>query len=175
MTGTLFPVSAGDVAQTSNEWYTPPWIFKAAKIRFDMDVCAPTDPDYRTCPAAHYLTVLEDGLTAPWAGLVWMNPPYTNLAAWGQRWASHPAGMALVPSTRSPGVTAVIGAADSIALLGNGLEFIRPGMKDAGHLQWTCILAARGQLASHALRQVAWEFGTRAWEAVWPEILEQFP
>jgi hypothetical protein len=162
---TLFPVAASDVALTSNEWYTPPWLFQAAGITFDMDVCAPVQPEYRTCPARCYLTVLEDGLTAPWAGLVWMNPPYTNLTGWGQRWASHPDGLALVPSTRSPGVAAVTGSADAIVLLGNGLEFTRPGMRDGGHLQWTCILAARGRLAVQGAGRVAQRFGTCLWVA----------
>ena len=160
---TLFTVTEADVALTSNEWYTPRWLFKASGIFFDLDVCAPIDPECRTCPASRYLTALEDGLTAPWSGLVWMNPPYTNLSAWAQRWAQHPTGMALVPSTRSPGVATVVGAADSIALLGNGLEFTRPGKRDAGHLQWTCILAARGRTATSAARQVARQFGTRTW------------
>lgn len=161
----LFDVNPADVAMTSNEWYTPHWIFQAAGISFTMDVCAPIAPEDRTCPAGQYVTVLEDGLTFPWRGMVWMNPPYTRLTDWGKRWATHPEGMALVPATRSPGVAAVTEAADSIVLLGNGLEFIRPGMRDGGHLQWSCILAARGRSAVAASRQVARAAGVKTWNA----------
>ena len=41
---TLFPVTAADTALTSDEWYTPRWLFKAAGLVFDVDVCAPVAP-----------------------------------------------------------------------------------------------------------------------------------
>ena len=65
----LFDVSPADVADTSDDCYTPRWIFDAAGLVFDMDVAAPVDPSRRTCPAAQYLTPVEDGLAQPWTGL----------------------------------------------------------------------------------------------------------
>ena len=84
--------------RTTDEWYTPPWLFSAAGVTFDLDVCAPVDPILRTCPARAYFTAEDDGLTQPWHGLVWMNPPYSKAEPWVRRWADHADGLALVPA-----------------------------------------------------------------------------
>ena len=47
----LFTLTDAHVAETTDDWYTPRWVFDAAGIRFDMDVAAPVNPDQRTCPA----------------------------------------------------------------------------------------------------------------------------
>src|ERR1700749_419093 len=100
---TLFDVDAADVADTSDDCYTPRWIFDAAGLVFDMDVAAPVDPSRRTCPALRYLTPVDDGLSQPWEGLVWMNPPYSNCMPWVRRFAEHGRGLALLPLIgRSP-------------------------------------------------------------------------
>ena len=87
-----------EVADTSDDWYTPRWIFDAAGIVFDMDVCAPVDPARRTCPARRYLTAIDDGLTVPWEGVVWMNPPFSETRPWVDRWIEQADGMALLPA-----------------------------------------------------------------------------
>jgi hypothetical protein len=162
MTGTLFPVSAGDVALTTDEWYTPPWLFKAAGLVFDMDVCAPVDAAFRTCPAREYLTVVEDGLTADWRGIVWMNPPYSNPAPWVRRWAEHDAGLALVPASNSHWRGLLMRAAEGIALLSvnanerRGGGFGKPDGSQANY-PIALILAARGPVALAALPAVASE------------------
>ena len=49
--------------------------------------------------AARMLTEREDGLTAPWAGRVWLNPPFGQQAAlWLRRLVQHGNGIALVPA-----------------------------------------------------------------------------
>jgi hypothetical protein len=43
------------------------------------------------------LTVEDDGLTFPWWGFVWMNPPYGRaLGAWLEKLAKHNNGIALI-------------------------------------------------------------------------------
>lgn len=64
----LFDVTAADVADTNDDWYTPPWLFEAAGLMFDFDVAAPVDPSRRTCPARAFLTPIEDGLAQEWGG-----------------------------------------------------------------------------------------------------------
>jgi hypothetical protein len=149
----LFEVSAADVADTSDDYYTPRWIFDAAGLLFDMDVAAPLDPSRRTCPARRYLTPVEDGLNQPWEGLVWMNPPYSKPRRWIERFAEHRAGLALLPAARD---TAWLGTlmhcADAITLL--SVHFGRPDGSVAG-CRFSLILAACGEIAVDALSRVA--------------------
>lgn len=160
---TLFDVGPADVAATNDEWYTPRWIFDAAGLTFDLDVCAPVAPEFRSCPARRYLTVLDDGLTAPWDGLVWMNPPYSDTAPWVDRFIQHSPGLALVKAGNSSWLRRLQPAADGIALLslrhdhrggGQLRGFVRP---DGGRAEYPTllILAARGELALSTLGKIA--------------------
>jgi DNA N-6-adenine-methyltransferase (Dam) len=150
---TLFDVTATDVADTNDEWYTPSWIFKAAGIVFDLDVAAPVDPARRTCPARHYLTVLEDGLTQPWDGVVWCNPPYSGPGPWARRFAAYPDGLALLPLSNSRWRGDLLASADAMCLL-SVYDFGRPN--DArSRLRFPVILAARGPVCVAALARVA--------------------
>lgn len=66
------------------EWETPPALFAQLDrlYAFDLDVCA-SDTNAK-CPC--YFTTAEDGLTQPWAGACWMNPPYGKpLTQWMQK------------------------------------------------------------------------------------------
>lgn len=78
---------------TTHEWLTPPEIIEALGP-FDLDPCAPI---VRPWPMAenHY-TVNDDGLTKPWTGRVWLNPPYGSHAIkWLIKLANHGNGIAL--------------------------------------------------------------------------------
>jgi ParB-like chromosome segregation protein Spo0J len=67
---------AATKAARTNEWYTPELIVRAA-VRvlgeIDLDPCSPPDP---TVPAKSHFTRADDGLSRPWTGRVFMNPPY---------------------------------------------------------------------------------------------------
>lgn len=78
----------------SDVWLTPRWILDALGS-FDLDPCAAPDP--RPWPTArnHY-TADVDGLRQPWAGRVWLNPPYSAVGRWLTRLADHGIGTALV-------------------------------------------------------------------------------
>lgn len=55
-------------------WATPQDFFDTwdAVFNFDLDVCA--TPENAKCD--RYYTEAQDGLTQPWMGVCWMNPPY---------------------------------------------------------------------------------------------------
>jgi hypothetical protein len=149
----LFEIGPGDVADTSNDCYTPRWIFDAAGLMFDMDVSAPVDPARRVCPAARYLTPVEDGLSTPWEGLVWMNPPYAGSALWADRFAAHSCGMALVPCWgRHIWRARLLSRADAMALV--WAEFTRP---DGSKMEPVapCVLMGCGPVAAAAVARVA--------------------
>lgn len=78
----------------TDEWLTPPDV-TAALGPFDLDPCAPyQQPDWTG--AAAWWTVDDDGLNRPWHGLVFVNPPYSDVAPWMRRLAEHGNGIALV-------------------------------------------------------------------------------
>ncbi len=69
-------VSAVHFTSASPEWYTPPVVLERAIAclgAIDLDPCA--NPS-RTVPARSHFTETEDGLSRPWHGRVFMNPPY---------------------------------------------------------------------------------------------------
>jgi hypothetical protein len=77
-----------------DEWLTPPHILQALGP-FDLDPCSPITRPWPT--AAEHYTELDDGLTLPWRGRVWMNPPYGPATGhWLERLAAHGDGIALV-------------------------------------------------------------------------------
>lgn len=82
-------------AAATVEWLTPPDIL-ARLGRFDLDPCAPVEQPWPT--AAHRFTILDNGLTQPWRGRVWLNPPYENsvIERWLGRMAEHACGIALI-------------------------------------------------------------------------------
>jgi phage N-6-adenine-methyltransferase len=67
-----------------HDWETPPAFFAALDLEFgfDLDVCA--TPENTKC--ARYYTPEQDGLSQPWTGTCWMNPPYgRGIKAWVRR------------------------------------------------------------------------------------------
>ena len=80
----------------TSEWYTPAHIVTALGLTFDLDPCAPVG-GVPWIPARRSLSLADDGLTHPWEGRVWLNPPYgREAAAWVERLADHGDGVALV-------------------------------------------------------------------------------
>jgi hypothetical protein len=88
------------IGETSDDYFTPKWIFDALDFVFDIDVAAPPEgPPHTPCKA--YYTQESDGLGSPWRGSVWMNPPYSKPQPWVARFMEHGNGMALLPFTRA--------------------------------------------------------------------------
>lgn len=148
MIGQLAMIGAEHVADTGDDWYTPRWIFNHLGLTFDIDVAAPVAADRRTCPARRYLTPLEDGLTQPWNGLIWMNPPWSGSAPWVDRFTAHPDGIALLPLHKSAWLWRLLPGIDALMIL--DVEYTRPDGV-TGHMRWPSILAARGETAMMAL------------------------
>lgn len=86
----------------SIEWYTPPEVFEALGVTFDLDPCSAGEGmDF--VPAQKRYTAEDDGLSQPWEGMVFCNPPYgRETAAWMKRMAEHGNGIALVFARTDP-------------------------------------------------------------------------
>ena len=81
----------------SDEWYTPPEIFKAPGVRFDLDPCSPGPGHW--VPAERIYTKADDGLAQPWEGFVFMNPPFggrNGHVPWLRKFLAHGDGIAIV-------------------------------------------------------------------------------
>lgn len=72
-------------SSVDHRWETPPELLRALSQvfpRFDLDPCAPRKSRTLVRARTHY-TAEDDGLSLPWHGTVFVNPPYgRTLAAW---------------------------------------------------------------------------------------------
>jgi hypothetical protein len=110
---------------TSVDWYTPPWVFNRLGLTFDLDPCQPLE-GVAWIPAKHRYTIADDGLTSPWRGRVWLNPPYgKHTAAWLKKMHGHRNGVALVfARTDCSWFHESIAKADAILFLRGRIKFV---------------------------------------------------
>jgi hypothetical protein len=123
---TLFGVEQAE--RTSDDYYTPPWIFDRLALDFDLDVCAPPG-GIPWIPAVRHFTKEDDGLAQPWHGRVWMNPPFSLPEPWVDRFITHRNGVCLVPMSNGRWFHRLWGEADGITLpVANAIQFIGGGI-----------------------------------------------
>jgi hypothetical protein len=128
----------------TDEWYTPPHIFKALWHPFDMDVASPGQSVTPWIPAKKFIT--SRSLERRWNGFVWMNAPFggrNGLVPWLEKFFSHGDGIALVPDrTSAPWWQEFAPRADLILFVSPKIQFIGadrlPGKSPA---QGTCLFA----------------------------------
>lgn len=112
----------------SKEWYTPPRIFDALGIEFDLDPASPGKHIVSWIPAERHLTIAEDGLNSKWEGRVWLNPPYGRLdtPTWLAKLVKHRDGIALVFSrTDTEWFHKYVPQADAICFVRGRISFIK--------------------------------------------------
>jgi len=86
----------------SVEWPTPQKLFDELheEFGFTLDVCATR----KNAKCAQFFTIADDGLSLPWAGRVWCNPPYGKTLklwmkqAWEESKLNAPVVACLVPA-----------------------------------------------------------------------------
>lgn len=83
----------------SQEWYTPPYIFQALGITFDLDAASPGLDKTPWIPAKEAYTITDNGLEKPWFGHVWCNPPYgLQIPLWIKKMNEHQDGIMMLYS-----------------------------------------------------------------------------
>jgi hypothetical protein len=139
----------------SDEWYTPPSLFDVLGLEFDLDPCAPAG-GLPWIPARRFYSLDDDGLSQPWEGRVWLNPPYgARTAAWVRRLAAHGHGIALVfARTDTTWFHDVAPTAHAITFLAGRLNFVpeRPEHVDAHGLRRGLRRSDRRRRPRHDLR-----------------------
>jgi site-specific DNA-adenine methylase len=143
-----------DPATTSQEWYTPPYIFDALGCWFDLDPASPGCDVVPWVPAnTHYTT---EGLERPWGGFVWLNPPYgrDRLPAWVEKFAEHGNGIILVPErTSTEWWQGLSSRADMILFVNKKIPFISGDGRKAGAAAIGSCLVAIGKAGVAGLRR----------------------
>ena len=78
MSGEIVPITAASMDPENNEYATPPEIWRPlsrAVGGFDLDAASGAES---TPIAPNRYTIDDDGLTQPWFGDVWLNPPWST-------------------------------------------------------------------------------------------------
>jgi hypothetical protein len=140
----------------SSDWYTPPEYFEKIDLVFDLDPCSPGPGHW--VPAKQIYTVEDDGLSKPWRGRVFMNPPYggrNGHVPWLIKFLDHANGIAIVRAYTSSGWwhTHVVPRAELLLFPRGKTKFIRPDGsigKAPGH---GVVLIGMGEVACTALRK----------------------
>jgi hypothetical protein len=130
-----------------DEQYTPSWVFDALGVDFDLDVASSNNP-LVVVPAKRRYTIEDDALVQPWDGLVWMNPPYSGVTPWVEKWLDHANGFCLVPLASQGKWVNRLWESDA------RLVYMPPNMKFIG--------GEDGVMITHRWRIALWAIGERA-------------
>lgn len=148
-------MSAWEGPAATDEWYTPPSVFKALGCWFDMDVC-PARHARGHVPTTYNL--VGDGLIEPWEGFVWGNFPFggrNGLEPWLTKFMAHGNGIALVPDrTSAPWFWAAFTKADAV-LFTRKIRFLRPDGSEGKSPSCGTALMARGEIGFASLQRAA--------------------
>ena len=137
---------------TSDDYYTPAWIFEKLQIQFDLDVAAPTGGCH-WIPAKNYFDQQNNGLTSNWYGNVFMNPPFSKPQLWVNKFMDHANGIALLPVSKSKWFDQIWADQNAIVVLPQNLKFIDPKGSN-GSIPVHTILVAYGQTNIAALHNI---------------------
>ena len=137
----------------NDECYTPQWVFDALGTTFDLDV-ASGHSQYIVTPAARKYTVEDDGLALPWEGKVWMNPPFSKITPWINKFLEHGNGVCLVPlSSNGKWVNELWDSKASVAYLPANMAFVTRTGELIKH-RWRCSMWAIGEESVENLRGI---------------------
>jgi DNA N-6-adenine-methyltransferase (Dam) len=138
----------------TDEWYTPPEVFEALGLDFDLDPAAPPG-GVPWVPARRSYCLADDGLTQSWRGRCWLNPPYGRQTdSWISRLAEHGDGLALVYArTDTRWFHAALSRATAICFIAGRLHFIADDHRRRSNATAPSVLIAYGLPCALALAE----------------------
>lgn len=147
----------------SDDWYTPPELFAALGLVFDLDPCSPGVGHW--VPARRVYTIADDGLARSWHGLVFMNPPFGGRhghVPWLRKFLEHGNGVAIVRAyTSSDWFHDWAVRAQSMVFPRGKTKFIRPDGSVGGSPGHGIVLLGMGDIANAALERCGLGFFIR--------------
>ena len=147
-------MASHETAAQTDEWYTPPWIFKDLGVTFDLDPCCPHPNMW--VPTKHYLTKKNDGLVENWYGSVWLNPPFgkrNGIRPWLEKLIEHGDGIAIVPNrTATDWWQDAAEKADALLFVRRKIRFVRPDGSEGKSPGYGNVLMAYGARMAMVLR-----------------------
>ena len=82
----------------TNTWFTPKNILDKLG-KFDLDPCTESFRPFDTAKKHYCFDLGDDGLSLPWDGRIWLNPPYgLQISKWLDKLLEHGNGIALTYS-----------------------------------------------------------------------------
>ena len=127
---------------SSIEWYTPQWLVERLGP-FDTDPCSPMEPPYTIAPLSYNKE--QDGLSNPWLGVVWLNPPYSRklLRAFCERMSEYNNGIALLVNRQDNLLfqEVIFPTAKSMLFMRHRVKFLRPDGTSGSPFFGSCLVA----------------------------------
>ena len=146
--------------KTTDDWYTPEWVFDGLGLQFDLDVAASSDnSDY--VPARRRYTIEDNGLEKAWYGLIWCNPPYSSPTKWCYKYEAHDQGLILIRadlSTRGP--YRALMSSNAIWIPEKRLQFVNGRGGRTGAVNFSTVMLGKGPVAVNAMKRLAQINGT---------------
>ena len=137
----------------NDECYTPKWVFDALGLTFDLDVASGNNENI-VVPAIRRYTIEDNGLESEWSGRVWMNPPFSKITPWIQKFMNHKNGICLVPlSSNGRWVNTMWESGAAVTYLPANMAFVTREGKEIKH-RWRCSMWAYGEENIEALRAI---------------------
>jgi hypothetical protein len=141
----------------TDEWYTPPYIFRALACAFDLDVASPGPGVTPWIPAHRFID--KNSLAEEWQGFVWMNPPFggrNGILPWLAKFFAHGNGIALTPDrTSAPWWQEFAPKAELILFVSPKIKFLDAiGREGRSPAQGTCLMGV-GRRALEPLHRAA--------------------
>lgn len=135
-----------DSETTTDVWLTPPRLIQSLG-RFDLDPCCPNNLPWKTADKFYSLDNGEDGLSLPWNGRIWLNPPYSNWVPFLKKLKNHGDGIALIfARTETQGFfDHVWNGAHSVLFVKKRIKFVKHDLSEGGSSTAPSVLIAYGE------------------------------
>lgn len=150
MSDVLFTVPVQEIG--TDERFTPKWVFESLGETFDLDPASPIGLDTFVPSTARY-TREDDGLTSPWFGFVWLNPPFSNATPWAEKFMEHGNGLWLGPVANSKWFDRMLRSSDLIWMM-RDFAFVHP-THSGKRSSMPLAMFAYGTRAERAMRRAA--------------------